>query len=161
MCARNRRRKPQWSYRIESEHRWLRGKRVFGVADPSIWDASRGDAIIEAADRNFVHFQPGDNKRIPGWMQCHYRLAFDAEGYPMVYFFNTCRDAVRTLPLLSYSERTPEDLDTDAEDHFADSFRYFCMSRPIRPKTEAVPDEITDDPLDLLRDKTRYSYYSY
>ncbi|MBQ8914593.1 MAG: phage terminase large subunit [Clostridia bacterium] len=148
-------------HRIESEHRWLRGKRVFGVADPSIWDASRGDAIIEAADRNFVHFQPGDNKRIPGWMQCHYRLAFDAEGYPMVYFFNTCRDAVRTLPLLSYSERTPEDLDTDAEDHFADSFRYFCMSRPIRPKTEAVPDEITDDPLDLLRDKTRYSYYSY
>ena len=148
-------------HRIEREHRWLRGKSIMGVADPSIWDASRGDAIIEAADRNFVHFYPGDNKRIPGWMQCHYRLSFDGNGYPMVYFFNTCRDAVRTLPLLTYSETSPEDLDTDAEDHFADSFRYFCMSRPVKPKYAPSADKISDDPLDLLRDKTLYPYYTY
>jgi len=148
-------------HRIEKEHRWLRGRTVFGVADPSIWDASRGNAIIEAADRNFVHFQPGDNKRLPGWMQCHYRLTFDSDGYPMVYFFNTCRDAVRTLPLLTYSERSPEDLDTDGEDHFADSFRYFCMCRPMRPVSAREEEPSPDDPLDLLQDKTRYNDFSY
>ena len=148
-------------HRIESEHRWLRGKNILGVADPSIWDSSRGDAIIEAADRNFVHFYPGDNKRLPGWMQCHYRLSFDSEGYPSVYFFSTCKDAIRTLPLLCYSERSPEDLDTDAEDHFADSFRYFCMCRPIRPKVKTESTADFDDPLDILKNNTRYEKYSY
>lgn len=147
--------------RVETEHRWLRSKNIIGVADPSIWDASRGDAIIESADRNFVFFYPGDNKRLPGWMQCHYRLSFDSNGYPMVYFFNTCKDAIRTLPLLTYSERCPEDLDTDGEDHFADSFRYFCMSRPIKPCRKNNTEDTLDDPLDLLQDKTKYQHFSY
>jgi len=145
--------------RIESEHRWLRGKTIFGVADPSIWDASRGEAIIDTAERRFISFEPGDNKRIPGWMQCHYRLRFDGDGRPMVYFFNTCRDAIRTLPTLVYSRTSPEDLDTDGEDHFADSFRYFCMSRPIAPRREtaAAPAPLSD-PLEL---GARYGKYSY
>lgn len=137
-------------HRIETEHKWLKGKQIFGVADPSIWDASRGEAIIEAADRNFVYFDKGDNKRLPGWMQCHYRLAFDEEGYPMVYFFKTCTAAIRTLPLLQFSERIPEDLNTEQEDHFADSFRYFCMSRPIAPPKQKESKRLYDkDPLNL------------
>ncbi len=138
-------------HRIESEHRWLKGRFIDGVADPSIWDASRGEAIVESADRHFVYFSRGDNKRIPGWMQCHYRLSFDEEGYPMVYFFNTCTAAIRTLPLLQYSSTVPEDLNTDEEDHFADSFRYFCMSRPIAPKgSSGKKISVTgDDPLEL------------
>lgn len=146
-------------HRIECEHRWLKGKCIDGVADPSIWDASRGEAIIESADRNFVYFSKGDNKRIPGWMQCHYRLSFDADGKPMVYFFNTCKAAIRTLPLLQFSEQVPEDLNTQQEDHFADSFRYFSMSRPITP-TRAAPNRIVeDDPLNLRHE--RYGTYSY
>ncbi len=147
--------------KIETGHRWLRDRSIIGIADPSIWDASRGSAIIEAADRNLVHFYPGDNKRLPGWMQCHYRLSFVEEGYPFVYFFATCRDAIRTLPLLTYSQSSPEDLDTEGEDHFADSFRYFCMSRPITPtvKREALP--VADDPLDLLSDRGKYKEFSY
>lgn len=147
--------------KIESEHRWLAGKNILGVADPSIWDASRGDAIIEAADRHFLFFQPGDNKRLPGWMQCHYRLSFGEDGRPMVYFFNTCRDALRTLPLLTYSDTSPEDLDTSQEDHFADSFRYFCMSRPIRPQKKLPGSLHGDDPLDLILSDEKYKQYSY
>ncbi len=145
-------------HRIEREHRWLRGKCIDGVADPSIWDNSRGEAIVEAADRHFVYFGKGDNKRIPGWMQCHYRLAFDPEGRPMVYFFNTCRAAIRTLPLLQFSDTCPEDLNTEDEDHFADSFRYFCMSRPISPTKHSAEIKPTDDPLDQ---RTAYRAYSY
>ena len=121
-------------FNIERTHRWLKGRQIHGVADPSIWDASRGEAIIDVADRCFVHFDRGDNSRVAGWMQCHERLAFDSEGKPSVYFFNTCEHAIRTLPLLEYSSIRPEDLDTDGEDHFADSFRYFCMARPVRKR---------------------------
>ena len=148
--------------KTEASHRWLRGKQIIGVADPSIWDASRGEAIIESADRHRVFFQPGDNKRIAGWMQCHYRLAFDEEEKPMVYFFNTCKHAIRTLPLLCYSQNSPEDLDTTQEDHFADSFRYFCMARPIKPRqiSDAAAQSL-GDPLDLLHDRKRYGQFSY
>lgn len=122
-------------HNIERSHRWLQNRQIIGIADPSIWDGSRGEAIIDCADRCLVHFDKGDNSRIAGWMQCHRRLAFDAQGRAKVYFFNTCSHAIRTLPLLQYSPVRPEDLDTDGEDHFADSFRYFCMARPIKPKS--------------------------
>lgn len=139
-------------HRLETEHPQLKGRQIFGVADPSIWDVSRGESVEETASRNFVYFEPGDNHRLPGWMQVHYRLAFDNEGYPMVYFFDTCKAAIRTLPLLRYDEHKPEDLDTSQEDHFADSFRYFCMSRPITP-VKAVDKKIFgDDPLNLRGD---------
>ena len=136
--------------RIETEHRWLKGKFIDGVADPSIWDTSRGEAIVEAADRHFVYFGKGDNKRIPGWMQCHYRMSFDEDGYPMVYFFKGCTAAIRTIPLLQFSKTIPEDLNTEQEDHFADSFRYFCMSRPIAPpKMTEKAKASYKDPLNL------------
>ena len=124
--------------RIEREHPWLKGRVIQGVADPAIWDASRGESIAETAARCGVYFTPGDNKRIPGWMQCHYRLQFDAEGYPRMYVFETCRAFLRTVPLLRYSESLPEDLDTEQEDHVADEWRYLCMSRPVAP---IAPDE--------------------
>lgn len=145
-------------HRIETEHRWLQGRQIIGVADPAIWASSGGEAIIESADRNQVHFYKGDHQRIPGWMQVHYRLAFDSEGRPMVYFFNTCHHAIRTLPLLQYDEHKPEDLDTTQEDHFADSFRYFCMSRPIKPSEEL---KITPRPNDPLSNETRYKRFTY
>ena len=103
--------------KMEREHPWLAGKQITGVADPSIWDASRGESVAQTAARYRVYFTPGDNKRIPGWMQCHYRLQFDENGYPRMYVFNTCKAFLRTIPLLMYDEHKPEDLDTSLEDH--------------------------------------------
>lgn len=132
---------------IEKEHPYLRGKRIQGVADPSIWDASRGDAIIEAAYRHGIDFDKGDNKRLPGWMQVHYRLAFDENGLPMMYIFNTCKGFLRTMPLMQYDEHHPEDLDTSAEDHIADEVRYMCMAKPIAPKEVKIKEANYFDPL--------------
>lgn len=135
--------------RMEREHPWLKGRDIQGVADPSIWDASRGESVADTAARYGVYFTPGDNKRIAGWMQCHYRLQFDSEGYPRMYVFENCRGFIRTVPLLSFSASNPEDLDTSGEDHAADEWRYFCMDRPIRP---IVREEkrIISDPLNML-----------
>lgn len=104
-------------HRIETEHRWLRGKRINGIADPAIWDAETGESLAERAAKHQVYFTPGDNKRIPGWMQVHYRLAFDENGFPMMYIFKNCKAFIRTIPTLQYDEHKPEDLDTDGEDH--------------------------------------------
>ena len=133
--------------RIEREHPWLSGRQISGVADPSIWDSSRGESIAETAAKCGLFFAPGDNRRIAGWMQCHYRLQFDERGYPRMYVFDNCRDFIRTVPLLEYSETVPEDLNTDGEDHAADEWRYVCMARPVPPLREDTPVAPAADPL--------------
>lgn len=139
-------------HRIESEHRWLKGKRIIGIADPAIWDAETGESIADVAAKHQVCFQPGDHARIPGWMQMHYRFAFDENGFPMMYVFSNCKAFIRTIPLLQYDEHKPEDLDTDGEDHVADEVRYFCMSRPIKPRKAAEPDKYNESPLAMFLD---------
>ena len=144
--------------KMEREHKWLRGKLITGVADPAIWAADGGDAIIASADKHQVYFSKADHTRLPGWMQVRYRLAFDKDGRPMVYFFSTCKHAIRTLPLLQYSDTNPEDLNTKQEDHFADSFRYFCMSHPIEPREPAESRKKPLGPLDSVRKVERFEY---
>lgn len=139
-------------HRIETEHRWLKGKRIIGIADPAIWDAETGESIADVAAKHQVFFSPGDNKRIPGWMQMHYRLAFDENGFPQMYIFKNCRAFIRTIPLLMYDDHRPEDLDTDGEDHVADEARYFLMSRPIKPRMAAKRDDYEDSPAKIFLD---------
>jgi hypothetical protein len=137
--------------RIEREHPWLAGRQILGVADPAIWDASRGVSIAETAAKAGVMFSPGDNNRIAGWMQMHYRFQFDQRGYPRMYIFSNCKGFIRTIPTLMYSETKPEDLDTDGEDHIADETRYLCMSRPIQPIVAQEADLLfSSDPLNQM-----------
>lgn len=138
-------------HKTEMQHPWLKGKTIIGVADPAIWDASRGESVADTAARYGVFFTPGDNERIAGWMQCHYRLQFDEDGYPRMYVFNTCRAFIRTIPTLIYDEHRAEDLDTKMEDYVADEWRYFCMSRPIKPIRAVKEQRILFDPLDMMK----------
>ena len=134
-------------HRIETEHRWLKGKNIIGIADPAIWDAERGDSIADVAAKNQVFFSPGDHKRIPGWMQVHYRMAFDENGYPMMYVFRNCKAFIRTMPILMYDDHKPEDLCTSDEDHVADEVRYFCMNHQIKPVIAEPDDGYAQSPL--------------
>ena len=139
-------------HKIETEHRWLKGKKIIGVADPAIWNAETGESLAERATKYQVYFSKGDHQRLPGWMQVHYRLAFDENGFPMMYVFKNCKAFIRTMPLLMYDEHKPEDLDTDGEDHVADEVRYFCMARPIKPRSSAKDDEYNNSPLATVFD---------
>lgn len=137
--------------RLEREHPWLRGREIIGVADPSIWDGSKGDSVADTGMKYGVYFTPGVNDRIPGWMQVHYRLSFDENGYARMYVFEGCKAFIRTIPLLRFDKTRPEDLDTDGEDHVADETRYLCMARPIRPRTQPREEAHLFDPLDQFQ----------
>lgn len=142
--------------RHEREHPYLKGKQIQGIADPAMWDAETGISFAETAAKYGIFFQPGDNERIPGWMQIHYRLMFDENGFPQMYVFSTCRNFIRTIVTLEYDKHRTEDLDTKGEDHALDETRYFCMSRPITPhlpEKEVLP-AWGSDPLDLFVRRT-------
>lgn len=110
-----------------------------GVADPAIFAEDGGPSIAERFAGAKVLWKRADNKRIPGWQQVRDRLIGE-DDKPMLYVFSTCVDLIRTLPALQHDENKPEDVDTDGEDHAADSVRYACMSRPyIKPKPKVEP----------------------
>lgn len=88
-------------------------------------------------------------------MQVHYRMAFDENGYPMMYVFNNCKAFIRTVPALVYDTHKVEDLNTEGEDHVADEVRYFCMSRPIKPRKAVHPDPYQLGPMHLFLDIPR------
>lgn len=143
---------------VEQSDPNLRGRTIQSVADPSIYDESRGESIAAMMEREGVYWTPGDNTRLAGKMQYHYRLAFDEEGRAMFYVFNTCKDFIRTIPALVYDERRVEDIDTTQEDHIYDECRYVLMEHPIAPRRNIAEEIPREDPLDLYANKRRQIY---
>jgi hypothetical protein len=149
--------------RIEAQNENLKGRKIIGIADPSIFDSSRGESIAAMMERspNFVYWTGGDNERLPGKMQYHYRLAFDKEGVPMFYCFNTCKHFIRTLPTLVYDDKHVEDIDTEQEDHIYDECRYVLMENPISPRKNELQPIPQDDPLNMFTDRQKHDKYAF
>lgn len=108
----------------------------YGVLDASAW-ANRGEigpSIAESMIKKGCRWRPSDRSpksRINGWVEVHKRLRVDPEyNEPGIVFFSTCKNIIRTLPILPIDDNNPEDIDTDAEDHAADALRYGVTSRP-------------------------------
>ena len=51
----------------------------------------------------------------------------------MIYIMDCCHHLIRTLPMIPTDSVNLDDIDTDSEDHAADTLRYGCMSRPWLP----------------------------
>lgn len=114
------------------------------VIDPSAFKEDGGPSIASRMGALKVHFQKADNARKPGWDQLRARLKGDSDARPMIYFFSTCGDTIRTLPMLQHdtgkSAGAIEDVDTHSEDHAGDETRYACMSRPwVKPGAPVAP----------------------
>lgn len=145
--------------RIEGEDPNLKGKRISRVGDPAIWGSQSGESIGDLFERERVFFEKGENARLDGKMQMHHRLAFDEEGVPMLYVFDTCKHFIRTVPNLVYDEKNVEDVDTDGEDHAYDACRMVLMENPIAPPVRKVEKLPEFDPLDMTKPLDRYEFY--
>ena len=140
----------------ENANPMLKGKVIHGIADPAIWGSTTGESIEDMLERCGVYNDKGDHTRLAGLMQYHYRLAFDENGHAMFYCFKSCKQFIRTLPLLIYDEKHVEDIDTELEDHIYDAARYVFMAHPLNPRknirrftaTDPLPPE---DPLEIIK----------
>jgi hypothetical protein len=159
-------------------------KLSFGVLDPSAFKEDGGPSIAERINeellkKKLISFHEADNARVSrtdgndrggpmgGWDQMRGRLIGTAQkredgsvdwslGRPMIYTFATCVDSIRTIPVLQHDPHRAEDLDTTAEDHAADDWRYACMSRPW---IKSLPKDAAEkrDAFREARDDGRYS----
>ena len=121
---------------IEENDPVLKGRQVHGIADPAIFQSQTGTSIADTAEDCGVFFEPADNTRLAGWMQCRWRLQFNEYGRPRFQVFNTCKEFLRCLPLWMHDEKNVEDLDTKLEDHIADMWRYVAMGNIVKPFVE-------------------------
>jgi hypothetical protein len=127
------------------------GERItVAVVDPSIFSQDGGPSIGERMRRAGARFRTADNTRVgksgamSGWDQARARIA-GSEAGPMLAVFDSCRDFIRTVPVLQHDRLRLEDLDTAAEDHIADETRYAYLARVMMPKVADKPptaDEI-------------------
>jgi len=147
--------------RYEQEDNNLKGRKIRGIADPSIFDESRGESIGALMERYGIYFDKGDNARLPGKMQFHYRFAFDDNNFPMFYVFNTCKSFVRTMPDLVYDEVHVEDINTKQEDHIYDECRYVLMENPMAPRVnkKRVIKPYSPLDIDMKEEYDKYNFY--
>lgn len=110
-------------------------------ADDAMW-TGRGDAKSVAAIYNEAgcFITPAHKgERISGWQRVHSYLGdgpacqhHRAQGWdvcPRLHVLDgTAPNLVRTLPTLPYDAHKPEDVDTHADDHVADSLRYLLIN---------------------------------
>lgn len=116
----------------------------YGVLDGSAFNntGGGGPSVGEMMQKQGCRWRKADRRpgsRAHGKMEVHRRLKVyeDEYGEPTasVKIFNTCRNLIRTLPILPLDKNNSEDVDTNAEDHPYDAFRYGIMSRPMSGET--------------------------
>jgi hypothetical protein len=117
---------------VDREKDWgLAGRVRTGPADSSIFDPTPGHPNV-AADMLHagVSWEPSDKapgSRVQGWQQIREMLAAAAEQpreEPGLFVLERCEHFRRTVPVLPRSNRDPDDVNSDAEDHVGDETRY-------------------------------------
>jgi hypothetical protein len=107
-------------------------------ADPSMWaKKSHEDQWYSSAQEYRdagVPLVKADNDRLMGKRKVSNILGTLPDGKPGVQVFRTCDNFIRTIPNLPRDELHPEDVDTDAEDHAYDAFKYgLTNQQKIKP----------------------------
>lgn len=118
----------------------IAGRVKSGPADSAIFDTQNGVCIADDMERAGVKWEKADKgpgSRKNGWERMRKMLKAALQHpmeYPGLLVFDTCRQFIRTVPVLPRDERNTDDIDTDAEDHVADEARYRC-TMPNRTAT--------------------------
>ena len=117
-----------------SDEAFGKGRVQPGPADPSIFTESGGKSIAEQMG---IRWERGNNKpgsRVAGVELFREMLltASDKEKYlpdkvPGIYVMENCRDYIRLIPNMPRSEKNPDDVNTDSEDHIWDETRYAIL----------------------------------
>ena len=76
---------------------------------------------------------PKIKERVPGWELCQRKMrSAETRSEEGLFVFDTCKYFIEIIPTLPRCPKNPFDLDTDSEDHLADSMRYKIKDSQIR-----------------------------
>jgi phage terminase large subunit len=118
------------------------------LAPPDLWNARQetGKSVADIFTEHGVYLTRTSNDRVDGWMAVKEWLkpsrCEDGIERPRLRFFPNCRNIIRTLPLLQYDEKRPNDVKNEPHEltHAPDALRGFCVYWTVNgsePKTTA------------------------
>lgn len=109
-----------------------------GPADASIFDDVNGNCISDDMEKQGIYWSPSDKgpgSRKLGAEQIRNRLRASLK-YPMeepgLFFFSNCFHSRRVLPITPRSDKDPESISDQFEDHPIDMIRYRCRGEKMR-----------------------------
>ena len=133
---------------LKRQESWFPNRTVHpGPADSAIFDVVQGYSTAKAMSELGCTWTKADKKpgsRRNGWQRIRDRLqaAISQPGVPRerpgLYVCRSCDQFIRTFPVLPRSEKDPDDVDTEAEDHIGDESRYRVYSSTGRLITQVI-----------------------
>lgn len=136
------------------------------LAPPDLWNARQetGKSVADIFAEHGVYLTKTSNDRVDGWMAVKEwlkpRMCEDGVERPRLRFFPNCRNILRTLPLLQFDEKRPNDVKNEPHEltHAPDALRGFCVYWTVggfEPQ-QAAPVKLIDklDPKHTKRRRT-------
>ena len=128
------------------------GRRITAyLAPPDLWNARQetGKSVADIFAEHGVYLTKTSNDRVDGWMAVKEWLKV-RDGEPRLRFFPNCRNIIRTLPLLQYDEKKPNDVANTPHEltHAPDALRGWCVywtangAAPAEPQREKLIDRL-------------------
>ena len=117
-------------------------------APTDLWNrhSDTGKSTAELFSEKGVVMTQVSNDRVQGWYTLHEMLnpVMNEAGVkePMLKIFENCVNLIRTLPMLQYSEKNPNDCATEPHEitHAPDALRYYASGRPFSAVTPDLKD---------------------
>lgn len=111
-----------------------KGRIQAGPADTQVFDVVNGTSAADEMATigiRWTEATKGPGSRRQGLQKVRQMLEASLT-YPMeepgLFVFSTCRQFIRTVPVLPRDQQEPDVADTEAEDHVYDETRYECMT---------------------------------
>lgn len=134
-----------WRRKTSSDAEWQRVQA--GPADGMIFDVVNGMCVADEMLKpvrdskgvlwkgvSWTRANKGPGSRKNGWeiMRSMLKGAHPVPGKPRenpgLFVFDECKQFIRTIPALPRSEKDPDDVDSDSEDHIGDEARYRILA---------------------------------
>jgi hypothetical protein len=121
---------------------WPHHKVIAGPADSSIFDSEDSNCTADNMATQGCYWtraNKSSGSRKKGWeaLRVLFQAAIPNEDgtpreQPGLFIFETCEQFQRTMPTLPRSDKDPDDVDTDVEDHYGDMMRYRVYKKPSK-----------------------------
>jgi phage terminase large subunit len=112
------------------------------LAPPDLWNtqSSTGKSTAILFDEAGMSLIKSNNDRVAGWLAVHELLkvitGVDGKPTARLKIFRNCVNLIRTLPLLQYDEKKPNDVAREPHEitHAPDALRYFAIGWTSKAK---------------------------